>query len=154
MLRFGMILHPTDFSETSRYALHIAHSLAKQHQGRLVLLAVPPPPPPTEERYLMSEQFEGIIESTRRQLRELADNLNDPSVETRVAMGAPATTIVELAQTLPADLIVMGTHGRTGIMRLLMGSVAEEVCRRAPCLVLTIRAPSHEQESQDKNPAI
>jgi nucleotide-binding universal stress UspA family protein len=65
----------------------------------------------------------------------------DPAVayEHHVVMGDPATEIIQLARSEGADLIVMGTHGRTGLTRLMMGSVAEAVVRRAPCPVLTLK---------------
>jgi len=68
-------------------------------------------------------------------------------VERQVGEGDSAVEILRAAQDLKADLIVMGTHGRTGLGRLLMGSVAEQVVRKAPCPVLTVRTPSLQAES-------
>ena len=61
------------------------------------------------------------------------------AVETRLVTGIPSEDIVRLGQELPADLIIMGTHGRSGMSHLLLGSVAERVVRKAPCPVLTVR---------------
>jgi nucleotide-binding universal stress UspA family protein len=75
----------------------------------------------------------------------------DPDVayEHRLITGDPSTAVARLAESEGVDLIIMGTHGRTGISRLLMGSVAEAVVRRAPCPVLTYKQPSTEAASKD-----
>ena len=79
----------------------------------------------------------------------------DPTVpyEHRLITGDPATAIARLAEEEQADLIVMGTHGRTGLTRLLMGSVAEAVVRRAPCPVLTYKQTDHSADSAADDPA-
>jgi nucleotide-binding universal stress UspA family protein len=142
MLSIRSILHPTDFSEHSMIALRLACSLARDHGARLVLLRVVPlpltvfgaPRGPGEPAWGHS--------SLLHRLEELG--ADEPGVprEARVVEGDPATEIVRLAEELPCDLIVMGTHGRHGLDRLLMGSVAEYVMRRAPCPVLTVKAPA------------
>ena len=76
-----------------------------------------------------------------QQLRSIQPSLPDITVEHRLERGEPALVILAVAQETGADLIVMGTHGRTGLRRLLMGSVAEQVVRKASCPVLTIRTP-------------
>jgi nucleotide-binding universal stress UspA family protein len=139
MLRIRTILHPTDFSEASTQALQVARSLARDHGARLVLLTVPPPPPPVNEHYLPDAEYPGIVESSRREVNALAAAITDVPVETRVVSGSPGAAIVQVALDCQADLIVMGTHGRTGLGRLLMGSVAEHVLRHAPCPVLSIK---------------
>jgi nucleotide-binding universal stress UspA family protein len=65
-------------------------------------------------------------------------------VETRLVPGTPVDQILDLAKGLPADLIIMGTHGRTGVSHVFLGSVAEKVVRRAPCPVLTVRPKVHD----------
>lgn len=139
MLRLQTILHPTDFSEPSTQALQVARSLARDHGAKLVLLNVPPPPPPVSEHYLPDEAYPGMVESARRELQDLAASITDVPVETSVVTGSAGAAIVQAAQDHHADLIVMGTHGRTGLGRLVMGSVAEQVLRHAPCPVLTIK---------------
>jgi universal stress protein A len=67
-----------------------------------------------------------------------------------VAEGDPAEMILRVAEEVHADLIVMGTHGRTGLSRLLMGSVAEQVVRRAPCPVLTMKAPFPAEQAEGR----
>ena len=73
-------------------------------------------------------------------------------VETALAVGTPATAIVRYADEHQIDLIVMGTHGRTGVSRALLGSVVEAVVRRAPCLVLAVPPPSHGVEAASAGP--
>ena len=139
------ILHPTDFSARSEHAFQLACSLARHHNARLIVLHVlerpligytgvamapPPPPPSTDERQALQEQLHQIQAS-------------DPAVpvEHLLVEGGTAAAILQIAQERQTDLIVMGTHGRTGLGRLLMGSVAEKVLRDATCPVLTVKTP-------------
>jgi nucleotide-binding universal stress UspA family protein len=144
MLPIQTILHPTDFSKQAECAFQLARSLARDHKARLVVLhvlarpeAVPydelpliPPPPP---------DFEGAY----AKLKEWAPLEPRLTVEHLVEVGYAESVILSTAEDLKADLIVMGTHGRTGLGRLLLGSVAEQVLRRATCPVLTVKAPYH-----------
>jgi nucleotide-binding universal stress UspA family protein len=144
VLQFQSILHPTDFSERSQYAFNLACLLARDHDARLILLHVWSAPlvpvaaaGPTP---LRPEDFSP--EPLEQQLRQL--HLPEPSirVEHRLEQGNAAVEIVRVAQESHCDLIVIGTHGRTGLERLLMGSVAEQVLRNAPCPVLAVKTPS------------
>ncbi|MGH7172393.1 MAG: universal stress protein [Gemmataceae bacterium] len=149
MLNIQIILHPTDYSERSDFAFRIACSLARDYRAKLVLLHVAlrsvviegeSPIAPRSEEYLQGE-------------REKLEGLSVPPevhVERQVGEGDPAEEIFRAAQDLKADLIVMGTHGRTGLSRLLMGSVAEQVVRKAPCPVLTVRIPVLQAESAEE----
>ena len=83
-----------------------------------------------------------VCEGLREQLSRLWPENADVSVEHQLREGDPATEILALSREIPCDLIVMGTHGRTGLGRLLMGSVAEQVLRRVPCPVLTVNTTS------------
>lgn len=140
-----IILHPTDFSEQAQYALRLANSLARDHRAHLVVLHVAAPPHPAgmlppgrhPKRYYVA---------MRKKLRELQPL--DAAVERkqRVAEGEPAPQILRVAQEIGCDLIIMGTHGRTGLKHLLMGSVAEEVVRKASCPVLTLKTPIEEPQ--------
>ena len=89
------------------------------------------------------EMYYGIEEPNREELKRMLAEVvpADPGVpyEHRLMIGSPATAIVEMAEREKVELIVMPTHGRTGLMRLLMGSVAEEVVRKAKCPVLTVK---------------
>jgi nucleotide-binding universal stress UspA family protein len=140
MLPIHTILHPTDFSEPSRYAFELACNLARGLSARLVLVHVGTPPAVVGHAVLMpvlaKEQEE--LEERLQQLTASDGNLG---VEHRFEQGDPASEILRVAHESRADLIVMGTHGRTGLGRLLMGSVAEQVVRQALCPVLTVRIP-------------
>jgi nucleotide-binding universal stress UspA family protein len=143
MMRIQTILHPTDFSPSSGHAFQLACSLARDHGARLMVLHVvdrpvavyggvmtaPPPPPPVEERKAAQEQLHQIRQT----------DLKLP-IESRLEEGDPAMGILEVAKEYNCDLIVMGTHGRTGLSRLLMGSVSEKVLRSALCPVMTLKA--------------
>jgi universal stress protein A len=133
------ILFPTDFSETTDAGLKYATSFARDTGARLVIVHVHAPVAYGGELgYVVPDTDETAL---RKQLEAVVPA--DPAIEHehRLLHGDPASEIVRLAEEEHADLIVMGTHGRTGLMRLLMGSVAEAVVRRAPCPVLTIRQP-------------
>jgi len=134
------ILYPTDFSTLGQTALEMATSLARDRGAKLLIVHVEEPP----MAYGGGELYYGIEEPTRAELQRMLSEVlpTDPSVgyEHRLMIGAPATGIIHLAEREGVDMIVMPTHGRTGLMRLLMGSVAEEVVRKAKCPVLTVKA--------------
>jgi nucleotide-binding universal stress UspA family protein len=136
------ILFPTDFSHASDAALTLATSLARDSGATLMIVHVEEPP----MAYGGGELYYGELNPARRELRRMLEEIRptDPIVncEHHLINGAPAGALVQLAMEKDADLIVMGTHGRTGIMRILMGSVAEAVVRRATCPVLTYREPA------------
>jgi nucleotide-binding universal stress UspA family protein len=143
MLPIRTILHPTDFSEHSDPAFWLACSVARDYGARLVVLHVVPPPVFHGE-VVARRQPDGYHTDLEKQLQEFRPREPGIPVERRVEDGDPAAAILRVAQEVPCDLIVMGTHGRTGLGRLLMGSVAEQVMRRAPCPVLTVKLPRHE----------
>src|SRR6266700_339974 len=121
MLPIRTILHPTDFSEHSMIALRLACSLARDHGARLVLLRVVPLPLTIFGEGPGTAEPEWGHSSLLHRLEELgAENPRVP-IKARVVEGDPATEIVRLAEALPCDLVVMGTHGRHGLGRLLMG---------------------------------
>jgi nucleotide-binding universal stress UspA family protein len=139
MLPIRTILHPTDFSAPSANAFEVACALARDYGARLILLHVRPPDVIYGDGYVLPPDPGPI----RRELLAMLNGIRpaDPAlrVERVLEEGDPAEGIVEKARQVPCDLIVMGTHGRTGVGRLLMGSVAEAVLRRAPCPVLTVK---------------
>lgn len=141
MLKIQTILVPVDFSDPADQALEIARSLARDHQAKLVLMTSPPPQPqpPLSEGFAPELGDPRLVEESRRLLTQAANSITDLSVETRLIVGAPGPSIVAAAKDCSADLIVMGTHGRTGMLRVLMGSVAEHVLRHAPCPVLSVK---------------
>jgi nucleotide-binding universal stress UspA family protein len=138
------MLHPTDFSERSRYAFRYACLLARELGARLIVLHVVPPPPVTiqGEMIAYAPPEERDLEGLRERLRGYQADSPAVPVDHFLEEGDPAAVILRVAKTTPCDLIVMGTHGRTGLGRLLMGSVAEEVVRKAPCPVITVKVPT------------
>jgi len=126
-MRLNEILFPTDFSPASEAAGRIAREMAVQAGARLHVLHVVPP---VTDPSLPAEHLAGAA-------RSLADGLR---VETALRSGWAGRNIVDYAREKRIDLIVVGTHGRTGITHAILGSVAETVVRLAPCLVLTVPA--------------
>jgi universal stress protein A len=141
------ILVPMDFSAHADHAMDYATALAARLGASIELLHVvedPLLPAASAEVYMpnLEELRESLIEDARRRLAACEATIGGHSVPvvSVVRLGRPSFTIVEYATTALPDLIVMGTHGRTGFAHLLMGSVAERVVRTAPCPVLTLRA--------------
>lgn len=139
------ILFPTDFSTLGQTALETATALAKQRGAKLLIAHVEEPP----LAYGGGEFYYGLEYPDRGEIRRmlLAVLPTDAAVgyEHRLLVGHPATAIVYLAEKEKVDLIVMPTHGRTGLLRVLMGSVAEGVVRKAKCPVLTVKAAAPAQ---------
>jgi len=137
------ILFSTDFSHASDAALPHAEALARQQGARLLVVHVEEPP----LAYGGGELYYGIAEPDTARIRAMLEAVKpaDPTIpfEQRLAMGDPAAEICRIAADEGAELIILGTHGRTGLFRLLMGSVAESILRRAPCPVLVYREPRH-----------
>lgn len=141
MLPIRKILHPTDFSDRSRPAFELACSLARDYGANLVVLHVADLPLLMPMNGVLVPTPVDVAEADREQLERI--HADDPRVKLtrRLGEGNPADGILSAAADLPADLIVMGSHGRSGLTRVLVGSVAEEVMRKAPCPVLTVKAP-------------
>lgn len=137
------IIFPTDFSHTGDEALRLATTLARDTGAKLIIVHVEEPP----AAYGGGEFYYGIPEPATADLKRMLANVKpaDPTIEYehRLITGDPAAAVVKLAETEHADMIVLGTHGRTGLTRLLMGSVAEAIVRRAKCPVLTYKKPAH-----------
>jgi nucleotide-binding universal stress UspA family protein len=156
MIPIKTILHPTDFSEHSEYALWLTDTLAREQGARVILLHVLPPPVSHGE-VIEREGPDGYMDQIWRVLDDLKPPDRAAAYEIRLALGDAAHKIVDVAQEEKVDLIVMGTHGRTGLRRVLMGSVAEHVLRQAPCPVLTVKAPvkarTIESTAPDAQPA-
>ena len=145
MAAITRILVPVDLGESTERTLDYARMLARPFRASLLLMHVVPNPyaKMTSEAYMPPPQdFLDELESeARNRLKALlADgDRSEFNAETLVEVGDPLCAIVEHATVRNVDLIVMGTHGRTGVAHLLLGSVAERVVRTAPCPVLTIR---------------
>jgi nucleotide-binding universal stress UspA family protein len=140
MYTIRKILHPTDFSAQAAEAFRVACSLAKQHGAEVTVLHVIPPPVAWGE--VVARGPDGYAEQLWAEyLRPMHSPEPGVPVQHQLEEGAPEELIVSVAQDQGCDLIVMGTHGRRGLPRLLLGSVAESVLRKAPCPVLTVRGP-------------
>lgn len=134
------IVFPTDFSTLADAALAYATSFARDSGAKLLIVHVEEPP----AAYGGGEMYYGLPEPDTAALTAMLHRVvpTDPQVpyEHRLLLGDPAGEIVELAEGAAADLIVLASHGRTGLRRLLMGSVAEAIVRRATCPVLTFKS--------------
>jgi len=146
MIQLERILVPTDFSECSERARSYAVEIAKRFEAELHLLhAVPPIAIPAYMGYVPDELVEPK-EGARKSLQQWdTPALQDvKSVERVVVLGTPFVEIVRYAREQNVDLIVMGTHGHSGLTHALIGSVAEKVVRKASCPVLTVRPEGHQ----------
>ena len=146
-MKANKILFPSDFSHTGDAALEMATALARDAGATLVIVHVEEPP----TAYGGGEFYYGIAEPVTADLRRMLAEVKptDPQVpyQHRLITGEPASAIARLAEDENVDMIVMGTHGRSGLSRLLMGSVAEAVVRRAKCPVLTYGQPVEQTTS-------
>ena len=139
------ILVPSDFSEHSDKAFQWAQELATKWEAQILVVhvySIAPPPPIMPGTAVDLTQYEASIRTDAE--AKLRDFIAQPSidssrVEARIVMGYPFHEICQLAEQENIDLIVMGSHGRTGIRHVLLGSVAERVVRHAPCPVLVVR---------------
>ncbi|MBI3417502.1 MAG: universal stress protein [Verrucomicrobia bacterium] len=147
-LRIKKILVPTDFSETSRQALRYALAFAAQFGAELTLLHVITPPDAYGEYGVVD--LAGLVRSLQEasdgELAKLAAAEVPPTVTARTITrsGTPAQEIIATAGENESDLIIVSTHGRTGLKHVLLGSIAENIVRRAPCPVLVVREREHE----------
>lgn len=139
MLPFKTILFPTDFSPASEVAFEFAGALARDYRARMIVMHVIEPVAMGFAEYTAYVGTEDDKAEATTRLEAIKAPSPHVTLDRRLFEGDPATVIVEEAAELGADLVVMGTHGRTGFTRFVMGSVAEEVLRRAPCPVLTVR---------------
>jgi nucleotide-binding universal stress UspA family protein len=147
MLPIKSILHPTDFSPLAGCAFNLARALARDYGARLTVLHVAVPTSKVYE--VMPSEAEQAAEK-REEKAELAEKLRqlvqagtaDVPIEPRLEeAGHAATGILQVAREMKPDLLVMGTHGRTWLRETLLGSVAEQVLRNAPCPVVVVKAP-------------
>jgi nucleotide-binding universal stress UspA family protein len=149
---FAKIVAATDFSEDSILALDFAEELARKFSAEIIVLHVDQPLAPVMmtpelgpamDVGAMSRIGEEQRLLAQRELDKIVGKLRDGGLKARslLRVGSPFLEILHTAQGEGADLIVLGTHGRTGLAHVLMGSVAERVVQKAPCPVLTIRHP-------------
>jgi nucleotide-binding universal stress UspA family protein len=149
-MKWQRILVPHDFSPSANRAAALARDEAKAHGGQVILLHVVDLPPAygPETTLYVTDKSETPIGMREYAVRSATDHLHDLgarleaeglAVSTFVRVGKPVDEILRFAAEREADVIVMGTHGRTGLMHLLAGSVAERVVRGSPIPVMTIR---------------
>src|SRR5262245_24944090 len=141
MVEFRQILCPVDFSESSGRALAHAAALARWYDAQLIVLHIVPTFEPMPVRGDFGEPLHFVTPMSRDEVvADMTRLLNLAAVSPRATpvaeAGEPRATIIDHALSHHADLIVMGTHGRRGFKRLLLGSVTEAVLREAPCPVL------------------
>jgi universal stress protein A len=169
-MAFTHLLVPTDFSEPANHALRYAMEEATLHHAKVTLLHVQPSDTGTEVYYVSGVPAAGLeagfdvvaggrlgtspvpeptvvrrdySEESLTKLHDLVPKALQGTWQVALAVGRPADAIVRFAQEHHVDLIVMATHGRTGLGHVLLGSVAEKVVRLAPCPVLTVRRTAH-----------
>lgn len=150
MSPFKKLLVPIDFSPHSDEALRVACQLAEAFDSPLTLVhvfAAPSYPMPDGSVLSAPGTYAELVQAANAQIEKVATDIkrdhNAVRVEGRTLEGTPFREIIGFARKHDFDLIVMGTHGRTGLKHVLLGSVAERVVRKAPCAVLTVRVPGH-----------
>lgn len=138
-MQFKKIIVPVDFSRAANAGVELAANVAKDSGARLLIVHVQEPP----EAYNSGVMYYGIAEPTAEELMKMLTDIvpGNPSIayEHRLIQGDPADAIVRLVREEEADLIVLSSSGRTGLTRVLMGSVAEVIVRKAPCPVLVCK---------------
>jgi nucleotide-binding universal stress UspA family protein len=146
MAPYRRIIHATDFSSSALPALRQAVALARRWRARVILLHVMTPPSPFVSEGLPPLSYDQLLaharRETKRHLTTLLSRVRRKGVQASavLAEGLSAEEVLRIARRQRADLLVLGTHGRTGLRRALMGSVAERIVRQARCPVLTVRS--------------
>jgi universal stress protein A len=145
MMQFNSVLVAFDFGEASQKALEYGKNLARAFGGRLYVLHVADVIATTASQFYPEYPGDPEMRAEALALQHLRALLPEGSAELAVRISrSPGGAIVEHARSIGAKVIVVGTHGREGVSRLLMGSVAEYVVRHAPCPVLVVRRNEHE----------
>ena len=142
MLPIRTVFYPTDFSEQAEPAFEFACALARDYGARMVIAHVSPPLIQVVGDGGFVNYPVGNIDTLMERLKTVRPADSRIAVEYKLVEGDAADEITRMAGEAKADVIVMGTHGRTGLSHLVMGSVAEKVARTAPCGVLVVRADS------------
>jgi universal stress protein A len=148
MLSIRRILFPTDFSEPAEYAWSYALTFAQEFGAEVHLVHVVTPPPRVTEAYAVNFDPEQTVKALTAEANASMDRQVEAAksrgliFRREVRVGVDYREIIDYATKQDIDLIVMATHGRTGLAHVLLGSVAEKVVRKASCPVLTIKHPS------------
>lgn len=154
-MQIRSILLPTDFSECASHALSFATSLARVFKASIICVHVVEPVVPTvgytgiTEPLPIADISEQLEDSATRELPKIAEceECTGLDIEEIIAHGDAAAEIVRVAKERNVDLIVISSHGRTGLGRILFGSTAEEIVRHATCPVLVVKPPPEEVDS-------
>ncbi len=145
-MQIKTILVPTDFSELSNEAVDYAYSMAKRIDAKMIFLhTLEWPDHPDEMTPMYDEGYAFMKDRANAMLHDLVERAEKEGLEASAALadGVPFVEIIQAARKNNADMIIMGTHGRTGLSHIMMGSQAERVVRQAPCPVLTVKNPQH-----------
>ncbi|MGI9518290.1 MAG: universal stress protein [Pirellulaceae bacterium] len=147
-MQIKRILCPIDFSEFNKQANEFASMLAKSNEAEIIYyFAYQPAVPYASHAYM---DLEKEARDAKRELEEIQPTIEGVRASWVVEVGPPAEKIIEYARENDVDLIVMGTQGRTGLSRAIMGSVAETIVRKAHCPVLALKEPVPEPETTDQ----
>lgn len=144
-MEFKTVLFATDFSEGSDFAFQAALSLARKYDGKLIIVHIINEPVDLRGFYVPHISFDKLEEEIEQGAEKLMDKFcrshlaEFSNFETHISPGIPYDEIIKKAKDCNCDLIVMGTHGRTGLDHVLFGSTAEKVVRKSPIPVMTIR---------------
>ncbi len=150
-MKFNTILFATDFSEGSKNALPYAVDLAKRYDAKLFFMHVIYDVAKTTGWYVphisVEEMYKDLEKGAKTELEKtfIEEMRGFKDIEHIVVKGIPYEEITKFAEMKKIDLVVLATHGRTGLDRLLFGSTAEQVVRYAPCPVLSVRLPKHQR---------
>lgn len=152
MIKLDRILVPTDFSDFSRPAMLYGCAMAARFGAELHLLHIVPDPAmlvPEAAAFsveTIQAQSESLVKDAAAMLQKLPPDgwENEKPIVREVRVGAAFMEIIDYARENEIELIVIGTHGRSGLMHILMGSVAERIVRKAPCPVLTVKPEGHQ----------
>lgn len=151
MINLNRILFPTDFSETSHCAMGYAIEFAKAFNAKLDIVHVLFDETQVVAFYLPQVTFQNMDQeieaAAKKQLDEFVDaypKIQDVDYSVSLIKGTPFLEIIQTAKTQKSDMIIIGTHGRSGIEHVLFGSTAEKVVRKAPCPVFTVRKEGQE----------
>ena len=148
MVAFKHILVATDFGEPAERALDVALELARRFDAQLTLLHVVsfPAMAYVDDAYWSSEAWTGALQEANKRAKQMLDALavkvkaQHPRSEAMLVSGHPSEQVVAAVTQRGVDLVVIGTHGRRGLPRMLLGSVAEKIIRTSPVPVLTVTA--------------
>ncbi|MBI5025171.1 MAG: universal stress protein [Nitrospirae bacterium] len=151
-MKVEKILFPTDFSEGSYNALPYAVDLAKHYNAKLYILHVIYDVAKATGWYVphipMEELYKDMAAGAQKEMEKccMEETRGFKNVEKIISRGIPHDEIIKFAKEKNIDMIVIGTHGRSGLDRIIFGSTAEKVVRGAPCPVMTVRLPEHRKQ--------